>query len=37
MDSAKFGPRERNHTACAVELHGAASQSNHAVDKADIL
>ena len=31
MDSTELWPRERNHAACAIEFHGAASEGNHAM------
>lgn len=37
MDSTELWPRERNHAACAVEFHGAASERNHAMYETHIL
>lgn len=34
---AELGHGKRNHAACAVELHGAASESNHTMHEANVL
>jgi hypothetical protein len=37
VDAAEFRPGKRNHAACAVELHGAATKGNHRVSEAEVL
>ena len=32
MDSTEFRPRQRNHTACAVEFHRAAAERGHGMN-----
>ena len=37
MDVAKLGERQRNHAARAVQLHRAAAEGDHGMNKAEIL
>lgn len=37
MNRTEFGPSERYHTACAVELHGAATERDHSMHEREIL
>lgn len=37
MNRTELGPGERNHTARAVELHGAATERDHSMHEREIL